>query len=130
MNMKFIKKILLLLGLSLVGCKTSDKVIIRVVQLPFISFAYDGEELIGYYFKNEELAVSSYLFNKGQEITEKDIEYMQQNSNSTVYPLTNEIGVSLTDYVINFDKKTGMGTIFFEPSVINHDLTLYFGIYK
>ena len=73
--------------LFVVGCKQNKEVLITVVQLPFVSFAYEEKEIVGYYFENEIVAKTTFKYNRGYKMTQDDIDYLYKNAKYIIPPL-------------------------------------------
>lgn len=96
---------------------SSEKVTLTFVQHTFLNFSYDeNKEVNGYYFQNDELAKTSFEFDKGYNLSFDDINNF--NNSSLNYKLPNLVGDgywSFTFFTTSFDKNTGFSSEFFEP---------------
>ena len=109
----------------------SEQVTLTFVQHSFVSFAYDeNKEVNGYYFVDNELANTSFKFDKGHYLSQEDIDDFNAFSlNYTIPDLNGDGYWSFTCFTTSFDKETGLSNHYLEPCVINSDLTLHFAIY-
>ncbi|MCR4698797.1 MAG: hypothetical protein K5762_05470 [Bacilli bacterium] len=109
----------------------SEQVTLTFVQHSFVSFAYDeNKEVNGYYFVDDELANTSFKFNKGHYLSQEDIDNFNAFSLNYEIPDLNGDGYwSFTFFTTSFDKETRLSNNYLEPCIINSDLTLHFAIY-
>lgn len=109
----------------------SEQVTLTFVQHSFVNFAYDeNKEVDGYYFVDDELANTSFKFNKGHYLSQEDIDNFNAFSLNYKIPDLNGDGYwSFTFFTTLFDKETGLSNSYLEPCVINSNLTLHFAIY-
>lgn len=126
--MKIIKIIPLLLPFCFTGCSNFGKVAIKVIQLHYHHYAYEGTEIIGYYFGNKILAESTFYYRWGYNITREDIDDIYKKADYVVPPLSGDGYFIITCYVTDYNPETGLGSHWFEPCKLYSDVTLYFGI--
>ena len=109
----------------------SEQVTLTFVQHSFVNFAYDeNKKFDGYYFVDDELANTSFKFNKGHYLSQEDIDNFNAFSLNYIIPNLKGDGYwSFTFFTTSFDKETGLSNNYLEPCVINSDLTLHFAIY-
>ncbi len=108
-----------------------EQVTLTFVQHTFITLSYnENKEINGYYFENDELAKTSFYFEKGYNLSSDDISSFD---NSTLnYELPTLVGDgywSFTFFTTSFDENSGFSCNYLKPCVLDKDLTLHFAIY-
>ncbi len=124
--------LLLSLFTSLSSCSESSKqVTLTFVQHTFLGFSYDEKgESNGYYFKNDELAKTSFQYDLGYHLTSDDIHSFNSFNLSYDVPELNGDGYwSFTFFTTVFDEETGFSYEYLKPCEINEDMTVHFAIY-
>lgn len=108
-----------------------EQVTLTFVQHTFLRFSYDErKEIDGYFFKNDELAKTTFKFDKGHNLSFDDINNF--NAFSLDYELPDLLGDgywSFTFFTTAFDENSGFSSIFLEPCKLDNDLILHFAIY-
>lgn len=108
-----------------------EQVTLTFVQHTFLGFSYDdNHENNGYYFSNDELAKTSFKFDKGHNLSPEEIDDF--GASSLNYELPNLEGDgywSFTFFTTSFDEDSGFSGDFLEPCVLDKDLIVHFAIY-
>lgn len=107
------------------------QVTLTFVQHTFLRFSYDeNKEINGYYFLNDELAKTSFKFDKGYNLSLEDIDNFDTSSLNYELPyLVGDGYWSFTFFTTSFDDDSGFSSKFLEPCVLDNDLILHFAIY-
>ncbi len=95
------------------------------------AFRYnENKENDGYYFLNDELAITTIKYEKGHNLSYEDIDNFNSSSLSYKLPTLEGVGYwSFTFFTTSFDENSGFSSDFLEPCVLDKDLTLRFAIF-
>ena len=132
------KKIFLLffsmISIVLTGCSNiedNSRVTVTFIQHTLISTDYDDNMIVkGYYFENDEIAKTTFEYEKGHYLTDDEIyEFRTTKDLKYVVPRLNGDGFwSYTFFTTNYDEKTKFSNNFMKEMTLNEDLIVYFAI--
>ena len=111
--------------------KQSDTIVLTFIQHSFINFSFDESgNGNGYFFMDDELAVTTKEYERDYYLTLKEIENIKAASLHYVVPKLSGDGYwSFTQFVVDFNKETGFATNFLKSSILSDNLTVHFAIY-
>lgn len=127
----FIKKywgLIIILLLCVCGCRTAAK---ENVVLTFIQHSYikHNIESGGYYFKNDQIAVTELIYEKGYYLNQNEINNLYNKVEYQVPELNGDGYWSFTFFTKYFDETTGYSNDFLKEQVLSENMTIHFGIY-
>ena len=114
--------ILFSLIICLFSCKFTNK---EQVALKFIHSNENG----GYYFKNDQLAITEINYEKGFNLDKIEINNLYKKINYTVPKLVGDGYWSFTFFTTSFDESTGYSNNYLDEQVLYENLTIHFAIY-
>lgn len=120
--------ILFPLIICLFSCKFTNE---EQVTLKFIQHSYimHSNENSGYYFKNDQLAITEINYEKGFNLDKIEINNLYKKINYTVPKLVGDGYWSFTFFTTSFDESTGFSNNYLDEQVLYENLTIHFAIY-
>lgn len=107
-----------------------EHVTLTFIQHDFLGWDEKNGEIVCYFFKNNVICTTKFIFDKGYYLTQEDIfNFNVDNLNYEVPKLNGDGYFSLTFYVTEFEEETGIAKNFLEPMYLNEDMTIHFAIY-
>lgn len=120
--------ILFPLTICLFSCKFTNE---EQVTMKFIQHSYimHSNENGGYYFKNDQLAITEINYEIGFNLNKIEIDNLYKKINYSVPELEGDGYWNFTFFTTNFDESTGYSNNYLDEQVLLENLTIHFAIY-
>lgn len=120
--------ILFLLTICLFSCKftNEEQVTMKFIQHSYIMHSNDNG---GYYFKNDQLAITEINYEIGFYLNKIEIDNLYKKINYSVPELEGDGYWNFTFFTTNFDESTGYSNNYLDEQVLYENLTIHFAIY-
>lgn len=120
--------ILFLLTICLFSCKftNEEQVTMKFIQHSYIMHSNDNG---GYYFKNDQLAITEINYEIGFYLNKIEIDNLYKKINYSVPELEGDGYWNFTFFTTNFDESTGYSNNYLDEQVLCENLTIHFAIY-
>ncbi|MEG2342179.1 MAG: hypothetical protein RR909_03615 [Bacilli bacterium] len=124
----------ILLGVSLCSCSfgennsisnTQKNIVLTFVQHSFCNNAGEG----GYYFKNDQIAVSEFTYKKGFNLNKEEIDNLYKKVDHHVPQLIGDGYWTFTFFTKDFNEETGYSSDFLKEQILDKNMTIHFAIY-
>ncbi len=109
-------------------CSNSTK---ENVTLTFIQHSYlkHDSESNGYYFKNDQIAITQLTYEKGFYLDQSEIDNLYKKVKYDVPELVGDGYWSFTFFTKSFDESTGYSDDFLKTQILDENMTIHFAIY-